>query len=588
MKDGCHVTFDLRRGWLPKSALDAPRPSRAGAARPDSERVESLTASQPDRGGRPMSQLAISPHPLLPTPTPALSRPAHPLNPVATPPAGDDALLEAHVDADSVLGSVEPERRMSYYVQAADEMIGRVVEKESYLFSEDELGALARFTGLGYEGRCLFMRLYLRKHRWLRVDQFKYERDITNLEGAVRELCTKEGEDEFAAGGNVPRAETDAHQEGALVEVESTSRAEIEVLELSSDEEQPQQIDLTLSDSDEDQPAPQLSLKRLPTPPPPIVQEPAGPDYSVLAHDTSWLSGADAEQLFKLLSLEELATLAKKMKADPGRGKTTRQDWTAALLRTSTQSILLFAPSPKLPTASSSKLKGKGMAQPAPRAVFGLAKGTHQNTVVAKHALALIGNVIRLSPDWILLLNRVSLVYHRTAYDATNRASALTASLLARFGKRNYPDYAVSRSFVIFSSREVLVEFEDALRLERELDEILDETWAVAVPSSRTAKSGPNSKAKFSTEQERKRDLESIRIPKWREGVALMEAVWDRWLGICDERQIKAESGGDEGELVYFRSRFHPGWPITRIVYKASALYARLVSKPTVPKRYKR
>ncbi len=136
----------------------------------------------------------------------------------------------------------------------------------------------------------------------------------------------------------------------------------------------------------------------------------------------------------------------------------------------------------------------------------------------------------------------------------------------------------MSRSFAIFPSREVLLEFEGALKLERELEEILEETWAVAVPSSRTAKSGPKSKARYSTEQERKDDMDKIRIPKWREGVAIMEGVWDKWLLMCEEQRVKAEEGEEKGELVYFRSRFHPGWPITRIVYKASALYGRLVS----------
>ena len=98
------------------------------------------------------------------------------------------------------------------------------------------------------------------------------------------------------------------------------------------------------------------------------------------------------------------------------------------------------------------------------------------------------------------------------------------------------------------------------------------------MPSSRTAKSGPRSKARYSTEQERRDDLERIRIPKWREGVAIMEGVWDRWLAMCEEQRVKAEQGEEKGELVYFRSRFHPGWPITRIVYKASALYGRLAS----------
>lgn len=261
-----------------------------------------------------------------------------------------------------------------------------------------------------------------------------------------------------------------------------------------------------------------------------------------------------------------------------------RQDWITALLKTSNQSTLFFAPSPKPLSTTTNPAKGKTKAaaksaRPAPRAVLGVAK-TSQSLLVAQQALALIGSCVLLSPDWIALFNRVSLVYHRTGYSvASDRSpSAFTASLLARFGKRHYPAYTVSRSFSIFPSRQALLEFEQALALENELEEILVDTWAVAVPSSRTAKSGAKSKAQFSTKELREKELQEIRIPRWREGIQLFEGVWDRWKELC--QLVKKEEMEDDTktELVYFRRRFDQGWPLTRVVYNASAIFARLVS----------
>lgn len=247
-----------------------------------------------------------------------------------TPAPGDDApsqqLLDTTLDT---LASAEPEQRESYYVQAADEMIASVLDKEDFLFDEAELTALSRFTGLSYEGRCLFMRLYLRKHQWVRINGLKYERDIKDLEGAVRELCARQGEVEAVEVKSELKADH-VEVKGEIEDskpVASTSKQTIEVLELSSDEEEdvkPKQIDLTLSDTDDDEkPIPTPAKKRSPTPPPPppIPEQATEPDYSALAHDTSWLSTAEPTELFKLLSLEEIITLGKKMKADPGKGK---------------------------------------------------------------------------------------------------------------------------------------------------------------------------------------------------------------------------------------------------------------------------
>jgi hypothetical protein len=41
---------------------------------------------------------------------------------------------------------------------------------------------------------------------------------------------------------------------------------------------------------------------------------------------------------------------------------------------------------------------------------------------------------------------------------------------------------------------------------------------------------------------------------------------------------MKQEEDGDEKRRLYYRRRFHPGWPLSRAAYKAAACYAKLVS----------
>ena len=206
------------------------------------------------------------------------------------------------------------------------------------------------------------------------------------------------------------------------------------------------------------------------------------------------------------------------------------------------------------------------------------------------HGVALpAGPVIRLSPALLTLFNRLSLVYHRTSYTAgtsSTSASPLTASLLARFGKRAYPTYTVSRSFALFPSRAVLREFEAAMAVEQRVEAALDGVWGPGVPK----------RAERETKEER--------LARYGEGVRAWEEIEGEWARLCGEaeheaRKVKKEedeavaaaaaSGEGEGEgkgqrgahgRLYYRRRFHPGWPLSRSAYKAAACYAKLVRPP--------
>lgn len=165
------------------------------------------------------------------------------------------------------------------------------------------------------------------------------------------------------------------------------------------------------------------------------------------------------------------------------------------------------------------------------------------------------------------LFGRLSLVYHRTAYSSPSgglsASSPLTMSLLARFGKRRYPKYIVARSWALFSSRTMLREFEAAMQVEKALEECLDGIWGVGVPK----------RVEKETKQEK--------LARYRRGVEIWESVEDEWRRLCEEaeREMKIKEEVDEaGERrLYYRRRFHPGWPLSRAAYKAAACYAKLV-----------
>lgn len=57
--------------------------------------------------------------------------------------------------------------------------------------------------------------------------------------------------------------------------------------------------------------------------------------------------------------------------------------------------------------------------------------------------------------------------YHRTQYTT----QLLTASILVYSKKRNYEDYKAHRTADIWASREELIAYEDALKLEADIDD---------------------------------------------------------------------------------------------------------------------
>jgi Fanconi-associated nuclease 1 len=155
------------------------------------------------------------------------------------------------------------------------------------------------------------------------------------------------------------------------------------------------------------------------------------------------------------------------------------------------------------------------------------------------------GDCIRLASGPRALFERVHLVFYRSTEWSEK---SLTTIILAKMSRRNFPEYIVCRSSSIFPSREILLEFESALRTQYQIDNILE--------SSGT-----------STDM-----LQQVKH--------LSDNVYPRWRALLEQEQQKKETIHECGEGVYLR-RFSPAWVYTRIIHKGLHPLARF-------KEYKR
>lgn len=155
--------------------------------------------------------------------------------------------------------------------------------------------------------------------------------------------------------------------------------------------------------------------------------------------------------------------------------------------------------------------------------------------------LAIAGPCIRLSIPVFKLFERVHLVFYRST-EWTEKS--LTTIILAKISKRNFPQYVVSRSTNIFSSRDQLLEFETAMRTEYAVDHILEFN-------------GP------------------VKEEDFRKAIDIFEDIYPRWKTILKEEQLKEERIYDTGEGAYLR-RLNPAHSYTRIVHKAAYAFGRI------------
>ncbi|KAI1006929.1 Fanconi-associated nuclease 1 [Podosphaera aphanis] len=249
--------------------------------------------------------------------------------------------------------------------------------------------------------------------------------------------------------------------------------------------------------------------------------------------DTSATMITTLEEASSLLSLEELKSISREAKI---KGK-NKADLLKALWKMShSQSVFAWAGSKR----SSSDLASVDDSNDEKDLINTIPDMSRDQYFLQK-ILAITGPCIRLSLPAFKLFERVHLVFYRSS-EWTNKS--LSTIILARIARRNFPRYIVSRSSNIFRSRSELLEFEAALKLQFEVDRILE-------LNGNQGKIG----------------LEKVLL--------VFDQVHPIWKKIVNTEQHREECLYEDGEGAYLR-RFSPGWVYTRIIHKGVHVLGRL------------
>ncbi|SJX63533.1 uncharacterized protein SRS1_14289 [Sporisorium reilianum f. sp. reilianum] len=422
-----------------------------------------------------------------------------------------------------------PGSRTSMYPELFQQMVCAVLESESYLFSNAELDILSAFFMLSYPARYLFVRLLQRKKdTWYRLDRLEaYRSEVQDLQAATSELA-KPISSPPPDGPKVETARVEEQQRRKIALDTDKENATLTLpglqRELKIDEETGLPRVPTYRHK---QPLAESSIPTngaVPTASKPSTetQEPLL-DRFVMTHRD--MKGGIAESL-SLLTIDELKLIAKNMRI--AKIGTTRAQIVAALSATKSQSMLFKSPT---------KNANPGSKQLTLN--FALTKSAQPQASRLKDKLsaALGGGCIQILPAVRSLVDRVALVYYRGNLLGS---AALTTAILSRSRIRNYPAYTHRRTSFLFPSRDHLLAFERALALEADMDHLLQFGKGEA-------------------------DFQAA--------LALFESVWAEWTACVHECTAAHPEGIDK--LVYHRMRFHPGWVLTRVVYKGATVLAR-------------
>ncbi|PMB68254.1 Fanconi-associated nuclease 1 [Beauveria bassiana] len=242
--------------------------------------------------------------------------------------------------------------------------------------------------------------------------------------------------------------------------------------------------------------------------------------------DTSETLLTDMEEAASLLYLDELKTLAKETKIQ-GRTKPELIRSLSQVSRKQTGLMDMGLSRQNSRESTGSDDSGRSVAKLE-------REDSKQRNMFFSKVTEILGSCIRLSSVVFKLFERVHLVFYRST-EWTEKS--LTTIILAKIARRNFPEYIVCRTSTIFASREHLLEFEAAIRLEAEIDLCLEGSGAVLDKGC-------------------KRILE------------IFDSIYPRWKRLLEEEKHKEQTVYEFGEGAYLR-RFNPGHSYTRILAKA-------------------
>lgn len=402
--------------------------------------------------------------------------------------------------------------RSSIYVDAFNLALETVLDEEGHLFNAAEMHIFEEWRRLSYEGQYLYVRLFLRKtSAWHRISKLGYHSDIADMDAAVQELQKLRS---FPSSCGV-KEEKHELSLGKAVEAGTVWTDHFTFADASEEH---------IKDLEEASSL--LSLDEL----------------KAIAKEAK-VQGKNKSELLKALRnmSQRQSGLGwvglKRANTAPERAETDDENAAVALKkspsmrRQATDSFL------KREYSAGKQTDRSPSNSDSERAGF---EDSNRDQHFVQKALEMVGPCIRLTLDTLKLFERVHLVYYRST-EWTEKS--LTTIILARIQRRNFPEYIISRSANIFASREVLLEFEAALRLQYRMDSLLE--------------MGP------------------LTDEKMDEAMQIFESVYPRWKVLLQEEQLKEDRVYESGEGAYLR-RFSPGWVYTRIVHKIITVLGRL------------
>jgi Fanconi-associated nuclease 1 len=148
--------------------------------------------------------------------------------------------------------------------------------------------------------------LYLRKDQWIRLQNIGYENDIEDVQAACQALW------QTIIFTPEPPLDESVKAELDLKPLTQTARPAAAAPAIVA---RPDFIDLTADSDDEENEEPKVEAATADG-----EDDGPEPDLDRLAYGRDDLLQADPSVVMGLLSLEELVTLGKKMKVNPGRG----------------------------------------------------------------------------------------------------------------------------------------------------------------------------------------------------------------------------------------------------------------------------
>ena len=258
-------------------------------------------------------------------------------------------------------------------------------------------------------------------------------------------------------------------------------------------------------------------------------------DILSLRKSFSFVDGSETcintlEEASALLMLDELKTIAKDAKL---QGKNKKELLQSFHRHSQKQSGIGWRSLKRTDTEESNHSQASAASDGNEESDF--SRDTH----FVRRILSSTGECVRLSFAPRKLFERVHLVFYRST-EWTEKS--LLTIILAKMSRRNFPEYIVCRSTNIFSTRDVLLEFETAVRAQLRVDDLIEGGGPV--------------------------------IENLLQVQGICENIYPRWKALVREEQRKEDQIYESGEGAYLR-RFSPAWIYTRIIHKGLAPLAR-------------